>query len=348
LVVSAGPKRAARARTLLFIHNQPEGEFVMPQYRSARAGRHAPSGFTLIELLVVIAIIAILAAILFPVFAQAREKARGTSCLSNLKQIGTAVTQYVQDYDETYPLAYSRSIGLGWQTVYLTYVPAGWAFGVNAGYWRDLSVWSNSTQPYLKNYGVLTCPSAEEVVLEGTPPVLVGGPGQPATVTYTFNGEMSSVPENLITNPASVPAMWEGSGKAGFKGFSHNTTALYCPDGASPCTYMPVSPTNSCTGANGDFSQAITWGDGDRVQLGSQWIHTQGSNFVYADGHAKWVRMGSAIAPATNSGPSILTDPWIQYDAQGFALTTAPGGVFTYSAYSDGCHSLVLAPDRPF
>jgi prepilin-type N-terminal cleavage/methylation domain-containing protein len=61
------------------------------------------SAFTLIELLVVIAIIAILAAILFPVFAQAREKARQAACLSNLKQIGTGVMMYVQDYDETFP-----------------------------------------------------------------------------------------------------------------------------------------------------------------------------------------------------------------------------------------------------
>src|SRR5262245_57150515 len=62
-------------------------------------------GFTLIELLVVIAIIAILAAILFPVFARAREQARKATCLSNLRQMGTAVTMYVQDYDETYPIA---------------------------------------------------------------------------------------------------------------------------------------------------------------------------------------------------------------------------------------------------
>src|SRR5438270_8287108 len=63
-------------------------------------------GFTLIELLVVIAIIAIIAAILFPVFAQAREKARQATCVSNMKQIGTALTMYQQDYDETYPFGY--------------------------------------------------------------------------------------------------------------------------------------------------------------------------------------------------------------------------------------------------
>ncbi len=65
--------------------------------------RRSAPGFTLIELLVVIAIISVLAAILFPVFAQVREKARAISCLSNQKQIGLALTQYVQDYDEKYP-----------------------------------------------------------------------------------------------------------------------------------------------------------------------------------------------------------------------------------------------------
>jgi prepilin-type N-terminal cleavage/methylation domain-containing protein/prepilin-type processing-associated H-X9-DG protein len=91
------------------------------------------SAFTLIELLVVIAIIAILAAILFPVFAQAREKARSSSCLSNTKQLGTAVMMYVQDFDEAFPFA----------------CPDDW--------W--MATWSVNVQPYIKNIQILKCPS---------------------------------------------------------------------------------------------------------------------------------------------------------------------------------------------
>ena len=94
-------------------------------------------GFTLIELLVVIAIIAILAAILFPVFAQAREQARKTSCLSNNKQIGMAVLMYVQDYDETFPFATESSTS---QNVFYT--------------WQDL------TEPYIKSWGIMIDPDS--------------------------------------------------------------------------------------------------------------------------------------------------------------------------------------------
>ena len=93
---------------------------------------HQNKGFTLIELLVVIAIIAILAAILFPVFARARENARRSSCQSNLKQIGLGMLQYIQDYDEKYPIGRPNDENLGW---------------------------ANNLQPYLKSRQIFQCPS---------------------------------------------------------------------------------------------------------------------------------------------------------------------------------------------
>src|SRR5579862_8326471 len=105
-------------------------------------------GFTLIELLVVIAIIAILAAILFPVFARAREQARRTSCLSNMKQIGTALFMYAQDYDETLPERYGNCCGPSTFYDYETYN--------GVGYERT---WKNMLYPYIKNLQVFQCPS---------------------------------------------------------------------------------------------------------------------------------------------------------------------------------------------
>ena len=109
---------------------------------SSKASRRFPSGkssaFTLIELLVVIAIIAILAAILFPVFAQAREKARATSCLSNEKQMGLALMQYEQDYDEQL-------------------VPA-W-IGASVGF-PGTARWEDLVQPYAKSAQIFTCPDS--------------------------------------------------------------------------------------------------------------------------------------------------------------------------------------------
>lgn len=105
--------------------------------------------FTLIELLVVIAIIAILAAILFPVFAQAREKARTASCLSNIKQIGHAVGMYVQDHDDTYPTGYCPK-GPGGDIT--------WCFPFDDP--TQQPNWFMQLQPYVKNDALFDCPSA--------------------------------------------------------------------------------------------------------------------------------------------------------------------------------------------
>ena len=113
-------------------------------------------GFTLIELLVVIAIIAILAAILFPVFAQARESARSISCLSNCRQIGTAQTMYTQDYDETImPGNIARQLATAVD-------PNNGAMGLSPLSDQIAGSWVNIIQPYLKNKQMLFCPSFSE------------------------------------------------------------------------------------------------------------------------------------------------------------------------------------------
>ena len=134
-------------------------------------------GFTLIELLVVIAIIAILAAILFPVFAKAREKARQTSCLSNLKQLGLAQLSYAQDYDEKLPREY-------------------WGAGTNYT-WPNGSIsagmWIPSVYPYVKNIQMMNCPSNSTT---WTGAYIGGG------FSYPFNNSLNLASLGTIAAPS--------------------------------------------------------------------------------------------------------------------------------------------------
>lgn len=134
-------------------------------------------GFTLIELLVVIAIIAILAAILFPVFAKAREKARQTSCLSNLKQLGLAMLSYCQDYDEMMPKEYWGST-----SSYL------WPNNTTSP-----GMWIPSVYPYVKNTQMLNCPSNSSTWNGG----YIG-----MGFSYPFNDRLNNAPLGTIAAPS--------------------------------------------------------------------------------------------------------------------------------------------------
>ena len=208
------------------------------------------SGFTLIELLVVIAIIAILAAILFPVFAKAREKARQTSCLSNLKQIGLGILQYVQDYDERFPISRGR----------YTADP-----NVPRGYWIF------AIMPYVNNEQVFECPS------DNSPTSATWG-GHTIRASYGYNLCLpgygySSYHANRanVTDPAHP--LWDPLklGKV------NNVTAMWM---ACDCyiTY-PYSLTHL----------RITVGGNPWYSSPAGPEHNGGLNFVFVDGHSKWL-----------------------------------------------------------
>ncbi len=234
--------------------------------------------FTLIELLVVIAIIAILAAILFPVFARARENARKSSCQSNLKQIGLAWIQYQQDYDE------KTTPGI-----------------INVG---GLVGWAQLLQPYAKSIQVFQCPS-DTTPQNGTTNVgnLQGSPSgfvAPFHNSYAINydciapGEQDGVALSSFNNPAGT-IVFVDKGVQGSTGGSYVTTtdkpeAWY----TSPAwtTYLGANNSNK----SGSVTATPT---GDRHWCAPVNRHLEMTNVAFADGHVKSMRPDRFYTPAT-------------------------------------------------
>ena len=223
-------------------------------------------GFTLIELLVVIAIIAILAAILFPVFAQAREKARQTSCLSNLKQIGTAVQLYTDDYDETYPINLIVGTYAG------TAVYDLWTFDQ---VWDSSQIgrsWGGCIFPYVKNMKMFVCPSAGKDTGAAAPHdwSLVTGKDYRGNTSYFFSYYIQLHP--------SMAALKNPSEQA------------FCVEYQNSRSYWAFYPM----GANGTSIDNITW-DGSGKTMPDAWPsignrHNGGGNVCFGDGHAKYLK----------------------------------------------------------
>jgi len=172
----------------------------------------APRGFTLIELLVVIAIIAILAAILFPVFARAREKARQSSCLSNLKQIGTSVLMYAQDYDEMYPI-----------NTNITANPAA----------QIPLTWPNRLMPYIKNTQLFKCPSdgrAPAVDFPGCRPILESYAWNAYFGRETDCGEFRTLSLAAVAAPAQCAMLWDDNANWYAQGYGAWFNTIDNPD----------------------------------------------------------------------------------------------------------------------
>lgn len=233
--------------------------------------RNSNTAFTLIELLVVIAIIAILAAILFPVFAQAREKARETACISNARQIGLAVRMYVQDYDETFPIFYA----------YNTQPPADVVghLGIEVG-----------LLPYTKNKDIFRCPND------------MGGPvpqNNPSGVDY---GGCSDVPGKGKSYRDCYGSSYRFT-RGAFSTIDNvsRQNNVLCNAGNSYC--LPTGPITDAAFERPAETrlmrdEMLPWFGGELDPGGAKYgyypdyyrrWHARGGGFIFADGHAKFI-----------------------------------------------------------
>ncbi len=212
-------------------------------------------GFTLIELLVVIAIIAILAAILFPVFARAREKARQTSCLSNEKQLALGTLMYSQDYDEHLPMRWIAT-DTNFRTTSMIY-------------------------PYIKNAQLFACPSySASVTHTGIGTFLL---------SYTWPGGSPAHPGASASVACTTCGRFCSQNYFSFDGYSGFSLATF----QDPSNVIMIYELKECAGGT-DHDNALHTFYEARGLDESYNVHNGGSNYAYIDGHSKWKKTPKA------------------------------------------------------
>lgn len=222
--------------------------------------RQSLKAFTLIELLVVIAIIAILAAILFPVFGRARENARRSSCMSNLKQIGLGMMQYTQDYDEYYPWSVNGNnpISTG-----ATGTDPASTFNTQTGSGNVAKhfSWMDYIYPYVKSVQIYSCPSAK---------LAAPTPSYGYNAAFGVRGQQSMYGSN--PGSLSLAAVQRPAENVLIMDFNWTSSSIAYP------------------------SQAFGWAVSTDSALKQRVIrHLEGSTIAYADGHVKWIPQGKYI-----------------------------------------------------
>ncbi len=250
----------------------------MNSYSNSPAKRNF--GFTLIELLVVIAIIAILAAILFPAFARARENARRASCQSNLKQIGLGVTQYTQDYDERMP-----SVRIG---------PTD----------ADGGAWPVVIQPYVKSYQLFRCPSntRNEVFMEHSKPL------------YTNEANQAPVSYGAQTEAGGTGTGGNG-GAFGTRGTSGPSLSDFNNVSQTLMVVEVNTTSNDFRSTNGLWAGIPSQGTPNPGTFNALFVgHMSTMNCLFVDGHVKAMKPLQTITTA--SGGSGTINMWSRFGTE--------------------------------
>ena len=302
------------------------------------------AAFTLIELLVVIAIIAILAAILFPVFAQAKLAAKKAAAISQYKQTGTSIILYTSDADDQFPLGSVPNL----TTANVTYrntdftplTPAGWNNDAVARAEHEL-VWANSTFPYHKSYDVMLAPATNVTNLTGAAFTYSTASRTPKAVSMSFNGLMQYMSTTAIEAQSRLTMLWPGFGNAANNGAAFLSPRLNCNSASGGvCMFNPGGvPQAGATGNPQIFSFSFT---------PTYHVYGRGNVHVFADSSAKFVVYSNGNrAPVPASTNSNVVWQFLD-DARG-NIPTSPGAFFRGMGGLRGAnYAAAFCPDNSF
>ena len=303
--------------------------------RVNRRPRGPVKAFTLIELLVVIAIIAILAAILFPVFAQARGKARQAACLSNMKQINLGLLQYEQDYDETFPNSFNGCNSGRIQNPLDPNDKIGGSTGVGRR-----PIWHGVIYPYIKSWDIYSCPSdADNKPTNPVDAYHYISYGYNYGYLAEYNGAVTcsdgatgpvfiGIPVAQVKRPANIITLVDNSGR------NPATASSYFLSGSV------VAPPDTIRSQRTFYAETGGWGLGCQNYhgglLGNKWDslggaemrHNGGANTGFVDGHVKWFRAEGLAAGSNNMPANPSANPGV-WSVNG----SCDDAVYDYSKY---------------
>lgn len=304
--------------------------------------------FTLIELLVVIAIIAILAAILFPVFAQAKESAKKTATLSQYKQVGTAAHIYLSDNDDLFPLAQAPSTATGGHRIgSLAALPAGWTTSANRHLEprksEEAMAHFNAIYPYMKNWGIIAG--------SGLPLYDYGvaaAPGAPARalVNLSMNGLLHAWSATAIASISRLPLFSPTMMKQNLGGLGISSPQMNCRVDTQACRFNPTGHPAGIPGAiygggATDAQYAYAWWLVGSAGNFSLWQYGRGMAFVASDTSARHMNFNAPLWP--QYALNVNSSPWSSFDPSGppgspYWMTdcVAPGGTKGTMPYYPG------------